>query len=91
MDWFTETTRYGMYELQIFQFLGRFRYELWWSSETSRTLVGKGSEQYADFYDARYAAVLHLTTILPKAQADRLMCSQAELLWEAWPNPHGGH
>jgi len=81
--------RSGNYELAVFEFLGTFTYEIHWRTETSHTIVGKGSEKYADIYDARYAAVLHLANILPRKQAERLICSQAELTWEVWPPASG--
>ena len=78
--------RCGNYELKILEFLGTFTYEIVWHTETALTVVGKGSEKYSDVDDARYAAVLQLANILPKAQSERLICSQAELVWERWPD-----
>ena len=81
-----QISRFGNYELRIFEFLGGYTYEVLWHTETAQTVVGKGSEKYSDVYDARYAAVLHLANILPKPQSERLITFQAELEWELW-NP----
>ena len=81
----SQSSRFGNYELRILEFLGEYRYELLWHTETALTVVGKGSEKYPDVYGARYSAVLHLANILPKPQSDRLIASQAELVWEPWP------
>jgi hypothetical protein len=81
-----DIARSGNYELKIFEFLGPFTYEIVWHTESALTVVGKGSERYSDVHDTRYAAVLHLANILPKARSERLICSQAELVWECWPD-----
>jgi len=82
-----QSARTGNYELLVCGFLGAYRYKVMWHSETAMTIVGAGSEKYSDVHDARYAAVLHLANILPKAQSDRLIASQGELVWERWPHP----
>jgi len=80
-----QSARTGNYELLVCGFLGKYTYKVMWHTETAMTVVGAGSEEYTDVYDARYAAVLHLANILPKAQSERLIASQAELTWEPYP------
>lgn len=79
-----QISRFGSYELRIFEFLGRYTYELRWHPERAETILGKGSGKCRDVDDARYAAVLHLANLLPKSQSERLIASQRELPWEQW-------
>jgi hypothetical protein len=69
------------------KFTNCWKYEVLWNSETARTTVGKGSESYADVYEARHAAVLHLASILPNAKAKRLLEQASDLIWEPWLEP----
>ena len=90
MSWGSQFTRVGNYRLNVWKILGRWSYDLWWETETALTTVGKGSEKYDNAIDARQAAVLHLSNILPKAQAKRLLSEQAELAWEPYSDPRSG-
>ena len=81
MSWTFQFARFGNYRLEVNGFLG-WKYEVWWHSDTARTCVGKGSEEYDDVYSAREAAVRHLANILSKPQREKLLMGQAELVWE---------
>jgi hypothetical protein len=82
MKWVFQRARWGYYELVVSGLASPWKYELWWSTETARTNVGKGSDTYEDLYDARQAAILHLANILPKPESKRLLADQANLVWE---------
>lgn len=96
MSWDSQYTRSGNYRLNVWKVLAWkihkahvvWQYELWWESQNGITSVGRGSETYDDALDARQAAVLHLANILPKAQSERLLTSQSELVWEPYRDPH---
>jgi hypothetical protein len=86
MSWYWQIARSGNYELHVSRFL-KWSYRIVWHTETAITTVGIGSEGYDDAYEARYAAVRHLANILPKAQSERLLASQGELIWKPWRDP----
>jgi hypothetical protein len=89
MSWPFQTARYGNYESWVTHSYDGWRYTIDWSTETARTTVGVGSGRYKDVYEARYEAVRHLTNILPKAQSEKLLASQGELVWEEpWWRKH---
>ena len=85
MSFSIQSSRFGNYELRVLEFRGEYRYEIWWHTGKALTAVGKGSEKYSDVYEARYSAVLHLASVLPRPHSERLIASQAELAWEPWP------
>jgi hypothetical protein len=95
VDWLRQFCQVGNHRLVVLKttvllrangskFTDRWTYEVCWNSETARTTVGKGSESYADVYEARHAAVLHLASILPKTKAKRLLEQASDLVWEPW-------
>ena len=84
MTWNHQRARWGYHDLLVWKENEDWIYAVNWHTETAITTVGKGSEKYADLYDARDAAVSHLATILPKPQSRRLLSEQSELRWEPW-------
>jgi hypothetical protein len=81
MSWPYQSARHGNYELRVTHAYDGWKYTIDWSSETALTTVGVGSGRY-DVYEARAGAVRHLANILPKAQSERLLASQSELVRE---------
>lgn len=82
MTWVLQCAKWGYYELDVTGLATHWKYEIWWSTETARTNVGRGSDVYEDVYAARHAAILHLANILPKPESKRLLVEQANLVWE---------
>jgi hypothetical protein len=82
MTWVLQRAKWGYYELRVSGLAVHWKYEIWWSTETAITNVGRGSAVYEDVYNARHAAILHLANILPKPESKRLLVEQANLVWE---------
>ncbi len=88
MSWNWQLARFGNYEMQVHEFLGKWKYLVLWRGEAgASTATGKGTQKYDNCHEAREAAVRHLATLLPKAQSKRLLSSQSELDWQPWNDP----
>lgn len=84
MTWNYQKARWGYHELLVWKEHEGWVYSVQWHTETAITTVGRGSEKYAEFHNARDAAVLHLANILANPQSKRLLSEQSDLTWEPW-------
>ena len=93
MSWDRQFAKHGDYQLNVWKKLdgSGWSYFLWRWSKGRITTAGRGTATYKDVSEAREAAVLHLATLLPTTQSERLLSAQSELIWEphADPRKHG--
>lgn len=86
MSWNYQRASWGYHDLHVWKQHGKWSYALVWRNEAAITIVGRGSEKYADVYGAREAAILHLASILPKPQSGKLLAEQTYLAWVPVPD-----